>query len=890
METTAPSRWLAPRNAPGAWFLGSALALLAAGPAPAARPQELILSAYGAPGDVLGWSVCVAGDVNRDGFPDLAVGAPQTFVYGRPAPGFVRVICGSTGATLRRLEGRTDGDEFGFAVASAGDLDGDFQSDVLVGAPYDDTAGTRFGAARVHSGATGAVLFEFHGTAALSEFGFAVARAGDLNGDGTADLAVGAPRDSSSAPQAGAVYLYSGRDGALLQVLRGSEERGRFGHALCGLGDLDGDGRAEVAVGAPEAGAEGRGLVLVFRGRDGTLLRSLPAPPGYSSFGAALASAGDTAASGTPGLLVGAPGPGSAPAPAPPSFGNALDAAAPGSALLYSSRDWALRHAVHGFAAGSRFGSAVAAAGDVDRDGHADIVVGAPMDSGNGGEAGAVAVFSSRDGSLLQTFYGAAGERLGAAVAGGLDVDGDRNLEVVAGAPMAQEGGQASGVVRVYTALRVETPAAGALVLDGAPEANQTSEAAQADGGAAGAAAAAPVTNNYYTYNYEDDEEWGYIVWGWWHPTWWSCWWYPRWHWGWCWSWYRWSWGWGWDPWWFPRWGWGPPWWCWPGWGPPWWGSVARDGGQRGRGGKGGGGSDPPRGPGGVTAVPRSARSGLDSGVAIQTARLGPGQAVGSPGALAPGAPGLPGGSNQGWSPGAPGEEDRSQIPAPQALPRPVNPVLPRPGRPAAAPRPKDPVLPPAVPKRSPGAAGPTRPAWPVVPPGIRPPNPAPVAVVRPALPDPTVAPTVASGPIRIPVTRRLGTVPGAADATEPGNAPAASGSAGPSVSGSGGTAPAPQAGTGASRPSVSAPSGRSGGAFSTPPSSSGSRGQAAPSAAPARSGSSASPGASGGGGGATRGGGSSGGGHGGGGSGHGGGHGGGGGGHGGGSAGVRPR
>lgn len=677
-----------------------ALALISA--AVAAAAQDLQLSSHGAGGDQEGWAVCVAGDMNGDGFADIAVGAPQSFVEGRAAAGYVRVISGKTGATLHKFQGLTDRDEFGCAVAPAGDVDGDLHADLLVGARFDDSAGVRFGAARVYSGASGAILHTFTGDSSLSEFGAAVGRAGDVNGDGVTDLIVGAPRSDAGGHDAGAVHVYSGKDGALLFQFLGDVESGNFGQAVCGIGDWTGDARAEIAVGAPRAGADGRGLVQVFSGRDGVMMRSLPAPAEVAGFGTSVASAGDADLDGQTDLLVGAPG------------GDAASAD-PGSALLYSSKDGSLLRSLRGFGLGSRFGHSVAAGGDLNGDAYGDQLVGAPLDSGNGAEAGAVVAFSGKDGVILQAVYGAPLEQLGFCVAGGVDIDGDRAIEIIAGAPMAEEGGKSSGVARVYTTQRrALDPSSGApagnlaLEDDGGDVAPGYDEAAYTE----------PV-GDYYTYNYYYDSGYdgyggvvGYSyvypwVWGWncWSPCYWSFWSSPRWCWGWSYpSSFGFCWGWSWcSPWWSSWCGWNT--WCGPSWCNPWWNDpwcwdpwwcddqCDRDnnGGHNGGGHNGGGDPPPPgdAGPfraqpspladqsgngGGLSSGPGGLVATRPAGTIVRSSSGGTPTGIGG-GLGSPGPGGLAGGGARKIARPAGGAVTPRVAPAP--APRPANPVLP---------------------------------------------------------------------------------------------------------------------------------------------------------------------------------------------------------------------
>lgn len=148
-------------------------------------------------------------------------------------------------------------ERFGFAVGAMGDLDGDGVEDFAVGSPYfEDTAtGYRVGRAQIFSGRDGSLIRE-HREAVLwaVALGWSFARIGDANRDGVADYAIGDPGAWSADEHCngtecgGAVWIYSGRDGELLTYLSG--HGGFFGESIAEVGDVDGDGVSDLAVGA----------------------------------------------------------------------------------------------------------------------------------------------------------------------------------------------------------------------------------------------------------------------------------------------------------------------------------------------------------------------------------------------------------------------------------------------------------------------------------------------------------------------------------------------------------------------------------------------------------------------------------------------------------------
>jgi len=253
-------------------------------------------------GDYLGRALAAAGDVDADGLPDLVVGIPGATAGGTGA-GRVRVLRGSDGLSLHIFDGAA-GEGLGTTVAGAGDVNGDGYADVVAGAP---AANANQGLARVYSGFNGAVLHTVSGQAAGDRLGAGVAGVGDVDGDGDADVAIGAPGDSGAGAGAGAVLVISGADGSVLRRLEGPETYAAFGQAVAGAGDVDGDGRPDIAVGTPNysAVAANAGRVDVFSGADGTVLATWTGAAAQDQFGFAIAGTGDVNGDGVPDVAVG---------------------------------------------------------------------------------------------------------------------------------------------------------------------------------------------------------------------------------------------------------------------------------------------------------------------------------------------------------------------------------------------------------------------------------------------------------------------------------------------------------------------------------------------------------------------------------------------------------
>src|SRR5690606_12292564 len=238
----------------------------------------LLWSAAGvANGDRFGAALAPAFDVDGDGVVDLVVGSPDHDGGGFGA-GRAEVRSGATGALLWSATGTAVLDRFGHAVAGILDANGDGIPDVAVGAPLADGAAFNGGGVEVRDGATGALLLALAGTSVLDQFGYAVARGGDVDVDGRADVVVGVPGHDGGGADAGRVQLRSGKDGALLLGIDGLAAGETLGFVAGGF-DVDGDLVPDVAAGAPSSSPGGlteAGEVRVWSGKDGTLLFAVP--------------------------------------------------------------------------------------------------------------------------------------------------------------------------------------------------------------------------------------------------------------------------------------------------------------------------------------------------------------------------------------------------------------------------------------------------------------------------------------------------------------------------------------------------------------------------------------------------------------------------------------
>jgi hypothetical protein len=264
-------------------------------------------------------SSLAVGDINDDGNADIAVGAFYEDVGGNNNQGRAYVFSGADGSLLRTLNTPNPqaGANFGYSLA-AGDVNGDGKGDVAVGAPYEDVDPIADqGRAYVFSGDTGLLLFTLDlptpNAQAGADFGYSVA-VGDVNGDDKADIAVGAPyEDVDPIANQGRAYVFSGATGLLLFTLDtpNPQAEAYFGLPLA-MGDVNGDGKADIAVGASYADVGGnmnQGRAYVFSGADGSFLLTLdtPNPQAHAHFGWSLA-VGEVNGDGRGEIAVGAEG------------------------------------------------------------------------------------------------------------------------------------------------------------------------------------------------------------------------------------------------------------------------------------------------------------------------------------------------------------------------------------------------------------------------------------------------------------------------------------------------------------------------------------------------------------------------------------------------------
>jgi len=384
-----------------------------------------------------GWAISPAGDVNGDGIDDMVIGAPFASIGSKSNAGMVYVVFGKTGAFTPVLElssldgnagftlkGNALGDAVGISVAAAGDINGDGMDDIIVGAANADPSNrvdagaayvvfgkpTGFSASIKLSSLDGISGFSLNGAAANDAAGKSVAGAGDVNGDGIDDLLVGAPGASPGGrPFAGTAYVIFGHtgiftptfdlaavDGANGFALNGAAYNDAAGISVSSAGDINGDRIADVIIGANMARSNRGEAYVVFGKTTG--------------------------------------------------FGGKLELS---QLSLLSTGGQQSGFTVRG-KTNNKLGISVAHAGDVNRDGLDDIIIGAPFSfpTLRSNQGGAYVIYGNNNGyppliSTDFTFFNGAngfviagalnGDALGMSVSGGIDINDDGVVDIFTG-------------------------------------------------------------------------------------------------------------------------------------------------------------------------------------------------------------------------------------------------------------------------------------------------------------------------------------------------------------------------------------------------------------------------------------------------------------------------
>jgi hypothetical protein len=413
-----------------------------------------------------GNSVSSAGDVNGDGYSDVVLGAVY-YNNGNTDEGRAYLYLGSASglSTTAAWTGESNQASayYGNSVSSAGDVNGDGYSDVIVGAVDYSNGESNEGRAYLYLGSTSGLSTTASWTGesnqASAAYGFSVSSAGDVNGDGYSDVVVGAGLYDNGQTNEGRAYLYLGSASGLSTTAswmgesnQASDLFGNYGRSVSTAGDVNGDGYSDVVVGALryDNGQTNEGRAYLYLGSTSGLSTTASwtgeSNQASAQYGLSVSSAGDVNGDGYSDVLVGA--------------------------YLYDNgeTDEGRAYLYHGSASGlsttaawtgesnqasAYYGYSVSSAGDVNGDGYSDVVLGAAYyNNGNTDEGRAYLYLGSASGLLPNASWASDSNQeyaeYGSSVSTAGDVNGDGYSDVLVGAPSYDNGETDEGRSFIY--------------------------------------------------------------------------------------------------------------------------------------------------------------------------------------------------------------------------------------------------------------------------------------------------------------------------------------------------------------------------------------------------------------------------------------------------------